>query len=250
MSERSPFRAAAGPDGQDERVARRPVAEQIVRRIATLFESGELAPGDKLPPERRLAEVFGVSRGSVREAIKSLVEAGLLESRAGSGTYVVADRQDEFAASLLDSLGRSRKKLKEILQVRQILEPQIARLAAQNATPADVVQLRMLLTCQRREIATGGTGRDADSAFHATLARITGNPVLFELVEDIADILAESRSDFLQTEERRIASLAAHERILIAVEKGDPEAAQKCMEEHLRRIEQHFITGAPRVPKT
>ena len=73
-----PARAMGNP-------SRRPVAEHIARRLSELFESGELQPGDRLPPERRLAEVFGVSRGSVREAIKALAEAGVLESRPGSG---------------------------------------------------------------------------------------------------------------------------------------------------------------------
>lgn len=221
--------------------SRRPVAEHIARRLAALFESGELQPGDRLPPERRLAEVFGVSRGSVREAIKSLAEAGVLESRPGSGTYVVAGRQEELAASLISFIGAGRRKLREIIQVRMILEPEIARLAAQNATPADVAQLRMLLACQRREIAAGASGRDEDSAFHATLARISGNRVLFDLVEGIADIIAESRADYLQNDERRMASLAAHERILAAVQTGNGDEACAAMRNHLSRIERHFL---------
>lgn len=222
---------------------RRPVADHIARRLAELFESGELKSGDRLPPERRLAEVFGVSRGSVREAIRALAEAGVLESRAGSGTFVVAGRQDELAATLIAFIGDSRRKLREVIEVRQIIEPEIARLAALHAAPADVAQLRLLLACQRREIASGGSGRDEDSAFHATLARISGNSVLFDLVEGIADIIAESRADYLLTEERRMASLTAHESILAAVESGDADAARRAMADHLRRLEQHFLAA-------
>lgn len=226
-----------------EKPPRRPVADHIARRLAELFESGELKSGDRLPPERRLAEVFGVSRGSVREAIRALAEAGVLESRAGSGTFVMAGRQEELAATLIAFIGDGRRKLREVIEVRQIIEPEIARLAALHASPADVAQLRLLLACQRQEIAAGGTGRDEDSAFHATLARISGNSVLFDLVEGIADIIAESRADYLLTEERRIASLTAHETILTAVESGDGDAARKAMADHLRRLEQHFLAA-------
>ena len=241
-----PYATASRPSllaRSGEKPPRRPVADHIARRLAELFESGELKSGDRLPPERRLAEVFGVSRGSVREAIRALAEAGVLESRAGSGTFVVAGRQEELTATLIAFIGDGRRKLREIIEVRLIIEPEIARLAAQHAAPADVAQLRLLLACQRREIATGGSGRDEDSAFHATLARISGNSVLFELVEGIADIIAESRADYLQSEERRMASLTAHEHILAAVESGDGDAARRAMADHLRRLEQHFLAA-------
>jgi len=224
--------------------ARRPVAEHIAQRLADLFASGELKSGDRLPPERRLAEVFGVSRGSVREAIRALAEAGVLESRPGSGTYVVLGRQEELTASLIAFIGDVRRKLRDVIEVRQIIEPEIARLAAEHASPADIAQLRLLLACQRREIAAGGTGRDEDGAFHASLARISGNQVLFDLVEGIADIIAESRADYLQNEERRMTSYAAHERILAAVESGDGDAACRAMRDHLSSLKQHFLGAA------
>lgn len=243
------MKQAPGDTGQEAAGAgqresgRRPVTEQITARLTALLDSGELAAGDRLPPERRLAEAFGVSRGTVREAIKALTEAGVLESRGGSGTYVISGRRDELLSVLLDSLDRSRRRLAEVMDVRLILEPRIAELAARRATPADVAQLRMLLICQRREIVAGGMGREADSAFHAALARIAGNSVLLDLVEGIADILSESRADYLHSEEHRMASLVAHERILEAVARGDGISADQAMRDHLHRMEEHFRSG-------
>lgn len=92
------------------------------------------------------------------------------------------------------------RTLAEILQVRLLLEPPMAEMAARRAGPADLAELRMLLLCQRREVATGGTGRDADSAFHACLARVAGNSLLLGLVEGLAGRLAHMEPQFLAPE--------------------------------------------------
>ncbi len=134
------------------------------------------------------------------------------------------------------------RTLAEILQVRLLLEPPIAELAARRAGPADLAELRMLLLCQRRDIAAGGTGRDADSAFHACLARVAGNSLLLGLVEGLALRLAQTREAFLRLDEvNRMTSLVAHEAVLEAVERRDPRAAARAMREHLARMEPAFL---------
>lgn len=135
------------------------------------------------------------------------------------------------------------RTLAEILQVRLLLEPCIAELAALRAKPADRAELRMLLHCQRRDIASGGTGRDADSAFHACLARVAGNSLLLGLVEGLAGRLAQTREAFLRLNEiNRMSSLVDHEAVLEAVEQGDAQAARRAMRGHLARMEPAFLS--------
>ncbi|NJB68143.1 GntR family transcriptional repressor for pyruvate dehydrogenase complex [Desulfobaculum xiamenense] len=219
-----------------EAVSRASVYEAIVERISGLLASGELAPGDRLPPERRLAEVFGVSRSSVREAIRVLSEQGVLESRPGSGTYVAHNRRGEFIAGLADSIAAGRRRLREMLEVRLLLEPHMAGMAARNATGDDVAALRDILDAQRAEVATGGTGGSSDALFHERLSRMCGNALLAELTDRMRDVLDEVRDDGLVTAERSEASLAAHGRILDAVESGDVQGAQSAMRGHLERV--------------
>lgn len=134
------------------------------------------------------------------------------------------------------------RALAEILQVRLLLEPPMAEMAARRAGPADLAELRMLLLCQRRDIAAGGTGRDADSAFHACLARVAGNALLLGLVEGLAGRLAQTREAYLQRNEtNRMASLVAHEAVLAAVEQGDARAARRAMRAHLAHMEPQFL---------
>ena len=134
------------------------------------------------------------------------------------------------------------RTLAEILQVRLLLEPPMAEMAARRAGPADLAELRMLLLCQRREVATGGTGRDADSAFHACLARVAGNSLLLGLVEGLAGRLAQTREAYLKRNEtNRMASLVAHEAVLAAVEQGDAAAAGRAMRAHLAHMEPQFL---------
>lgn len=217
-------------------VSRSAVYEQIVERINALLASGELSPGDRLPPERRLAEVFGVSRNSVREAIRVLSQRGILESRPGSGTYVADESPSELVAGLADSMAEGRRRLREVIEVRLILEPRIAAMAARQAGAGDMTALRDILEAQRREIDAGGTGGRFDEAFHAWLAAMCRNVMLKELVERMHGLLGECRDEELVSLPRRKASLAAHEAILKAVAAGDSERAERLMYGHVLRI--------------
>lgn len=205
---------------------------------------GLLLADGRLPPERRLAEALGVSRFALRAALAALAGAGFLHSPPGGGAVLSPEGRDRAAEVFLEGLARGRRELVEILDVRRILEPSIAEMAARKAAPADLAQLRMLLACQRREVASGGTGRDADAAFHACLARIAGNSLLLGMVEDIAGRLAETREAFLlERETHRMAALVAHETVLAAVAAGDAPAAARAMRDHLDRMTPAF-TGS------
>ncbi|TVM35053.1 FadR/GntR family transcriptional regulator [Oceanidesulfovibrio marinus] len=212
------------------------VSAEVARRIRVMLASGELAPGDRLPAERRLAEAFGVSRNSVREAIRVLTNQGLIISKVGSGTYVADVQGEEFAAALAGVVALERKRLSDIFQVRLFLEPQIAALAAQNRTEEELAELETLLESQRQAIAATGDGHAEDQAFHARLAAMTDNAVVERLAATISDIVGESRAEGLQSRERQSASVLAHEHILKALHEGDAEAAEKAMRDHLESI--------------
>lgn len=212
------------------------VSAEVAARIRTMLASGELTPGDRLPAERRLAEAFGVSRNSVREAIRVLTNQGLIVSKVGSGTYVADVKGEEFAAALAGVVALGRKRLADIFQVRLLLEPQIARLAATNRTSEDLAELATILQAQRKAVAEDRDGHAEDHAFHARLAAMTGNTVIERLTSSLADVLRESRSDGLQPLERRTASVQAHELILKALHEGNAAMAEQAMRDHLESI--------------
>jgi GntR family transcriptional repressor for pyruvate dehydrogenase complex len=211
--------------------------EEIVSQIQQLIETGELHSGDRLPPERKLAEMFKVSRNSVREAIKALEEKQILKSRPGDGTYVIVENEAAIIAPLAYALQLETTKMREIFQFRRMVEPQIANLAAENASQEDIDSLKVILFDQERQIASGDNSKELDRAFHLRLARATGNSVLYKIVNILSDILEESREELYQSKKRRIVSYKAHLKIVEAIEKNDPELAWQEMDHHLTGIE-------------
>ncbi|WP_027185474.1 FadR/GntR family transcriptional regulator [Desulfovibrio inopinatus] len=215
---------------------RRGVAEQVEQCILDLVNTGRLHPGDRLPSERRLAEMLGVSRGTVRHALKNLEKTDVLVIRPGSGAFVASGEDEAKVDALMASVARGRNTLREVMEVRSLLEPHIAEMAASKAEPADVAGLVRILQSQKRALEAGRTGRHEDSAFHAALVRLANNAVLTELVEGITHILEESRSPHLQSAMRKNASVKYHEMIVEAISKGDPEAARKAMINHMDHL--------------
>lgn len=211
--------------------------QEIVSQIQRLIETGELHSGDRLPPERKLAELFTVSRNSVREAIKALEEKQILESRPGDGTYVLVENKAAVIEQLAYFLQLEKAKLGEIFQFRRMIEPQIACLAAENAAPEDIDSLKVILFDQERQIKSGANTKELDRAFHLVLARASGNSILYKIVNLLNDILEESREELYQSEKRRNISFQAHLNIVEAIEKKDPKLAWQEMDQHLTGIE-------------
>jgi GntR family transcriptional repressor for pyruvate dehydrogenase complex len=221
-------------------VPRRRLYEEIVAQIKSLIDDGGLQPGDQLPPERKLAEAFNVSRHSVREAIRSLERDNVLLSRPGSGTFVMVGSSQAVVDYLARAVLKEKDKLAEIFQFREMLEPQIAALAAENATPGDVTQLEELLD-QQKQANSRQILIQLDSEFHLTLARCTGNEVLSSVVERINDILSQTRLEALQSPTRNESSLMWHERIVRAIAEHNPEKAADAMTNHLKLIKEMVL---------
>jgi len=208
------------------------VARQLERRIIE-----ELKPGDLLPPERELVQMLGVSRGSVRDAIRSLESMGLLEPRQGIGT-VVRDPAARPGNSLAVALLEQQKTVGELVEVRQMIEPPLAARAALHATPDELTEMERILVRQEAKIRRGELAVDEDSEFHYSIAVASDNGVILKVVDILMDLLRKTRERSLQVEGRQEKSLAGHRHILAALKCGDAAAAEAAMRRHLQEIEQ------------
>ncbi len=207
------------------------VAKQLERRIRE-----DLKPGDLLPPERELVQMLGVSRGSVRDAIRSLELMGLLEPRQGIGTVVCRPGATPFnplANALLDK----RKMVAELLDVRKMIEPPLAARAALHATSDEISEMQAILVRHETKVRGGELGIEEDSEFHYCIALASGNSVVLKVVDVLMDLLRETRERSLQVEGRQEKSLAGHRRILTALKQGDATAAEAAMRQHLQEVE-------------
>ena len=215
--------------------------EQIVVQIQALIDDGRLKQGDQLPPERELAMIFGVSRHSVREAIRTLEQKKVLKSLPGSGTYILPDDESVVVDFLSAAINKEKNTLDEIFQFRELLEPQIAALAARNATQADHERLQDILQRQRNE-TNSDAAKDLDQDFHLALAKATGNAVLFQIVELMGHIFSKSRHEYYQSTHRNRLSIQGHQKIIAAILEANTQAATNSMTAHLREIRELVLS--------
>lgn len=213
------------------------VYENIAQQIQRLIRDGLLKPGDKLPPERELVEMFQVSRSSVRDAIRALELMGLVEPRQGEGTVVLDPSNNSLINPLAAALLLERELVSELLEFRGMIEPSLARRAATHATPEDVTHLKDILHRQGEKVGRGELAIEEDSEFHYAIAHIAKNSVVLKVLDSFMDLLRESRKQTLQVEGRLKKSLTGHQQILQAIERHDPSTAETAMRRHLEEIE-------------
>ncbi len=212
------------------------LAEEIADRIRRLILDGTLPADQPLPGERQLAVRFGVSRGSVRDALRVLETIGLIESRHGQGTFpreLDVERLVVPLASVLSYRGDLRD---ELIDVRRMFEPAVARVAAARITDDNVAELQHLIDVQRRKLKTGASAIAEDTEFHAALARATRNRVVVRIMETLNDLLIESRKQALKEKGRPARSLAGHEAVVAALRRRDPDGAADAMRSHIDQI--------------
>lgn len=224
-------------------VKKKRIHEEIVAQIREELADGRLQPGDRLPAERELAERFQVSRASVREAIRALESMGLVTIKTGDGTYV-ATGSEVLLSPLVSIILQQKDVLLDIFEARKVIEPEIAALAAKRASPEEIQHLGEVLEEQARQIAQGGTGVEADTAFHSLLTQSTKNKVFLRLNDAIVDSLRETRERSLQIHGRPARSLAGHQEILKAIRAKDAAGAKQAMRQHLTAIEQNVLKPA------
>lgn len=213
------------------------VFEDVARQIQRLIVDGVLKPGELLPPERQLAEQFGVSRTSVRDAIRALELTGLVVARHGEGNVVADVSADTLVAPIATLLLRKRKLVAELLDVRRMLEPALAARAAVHASDEEIAHLEEILRRQREKTLRGESTVEEDSEFHYSIALAARNSVVRTLLDVLMDLLRETRARSLQVPGRLERSLAGHRRVLDAIKRRDAEAAERAVRQHLDEIE-------------
>ena len=219
------------------------IYEEIVRQVKALIAEGRLKSGDRLPPERDLAEQFKVSRTSVREALRTLESLGLIEIRPGEGTFVREVSVESLIEPLAQVILSQREAVLELFEARRLLEPAIAALAARRATQDEIHEMERILEDQAKAVAAGLTGLAQDAAFHAAIAASARNRAITRIVNALLDLLAQSREESLQTPGRPTRSHKDHLRILGAIRRRDEAGAHRAMRNHLIAVEA-LVRGA------
>jgi GntR family transcriptional regulator, transcriptional repressor for pyruvate dehydrogenase complex len=212
------------------------VYEGVARQIERLILK-KLQPGDKLPSERELAETIGVSRSSIRDAIRSLELMGMVEPRQGAGTIVREISSDSLVNPLANALKRKEELIGELLDFRKMLEPPLAARAATRASSDEISEMQEILERQEQKLRGGDSTIAEDSEFHYAIALASGNSVVLKVLDTLMDLLRDLRKRSLQVEGRQQKSLAGHRRILLAIERHDARAARAAMWQHIKEIE-------------
>ncbi len=215
------------------------VAEQILEAI----RRGDYGVGEKLPPEREIAEQMDVSRPCVREALSALQLVGIVESRAGDGTYVLrapsGQEEEDLALTLL------KESPIEALEARRIFEQGIVRLAVEKMTPQALAEIRSALERMRQAAQTKDYDAYAqdNQDFHQAIARATGNIFIEKAILPLLEVMKQQLARELRGEYYRadrglfLRSFELHEKIFLALQAGDAEAAAAAMDRHFRVIE-------------
>jgi GntR family transcriptional repressor for pyruvate dehydrogenase complex len=219
--------------------------EAIVLQLQTLMERELLRPGDRLPTERDLAKRFGVSRVTLRQALSVLQAKELIDSRIGDGTF--ASARPFTVTALASILHGPRGSLAEQLELRRLIEPQVARLAAERATTDAVNELEEHLGVQEGQMREGVPFIDEDSAFHMVIARASGNMLLVKMIESIHVLLRDSREQSLRAPGGMERSLRGHRRILDAIKAHDGSAAEEATLHHTHDVEELIILSSEAV---
>lgn len=217
-------------------ITRRALHEQVAESLRDLIVEGKIQRGDALPPERALAKQFGVSRATVREALRALQMWGLVEARQGGGNYICVPSIEHITTPLATILQHNRQLRDELMDARLIFEPAVCWLAAQRRTESDLNVIEAILTRQRRRVEQGELAVEEDTAFHLALAEATHNQVVPRLIATINDLLLESRLRSLRTPDRPRRSLEGHLCIAAALRAGDADAARQAMHDHVTEI--------------
>ena len=230
--------ASGGKASVIEPIKKTRVAEEVADRIRTLILDGTFPQGQPLPSERVLTEQFGVSRGSIRDALRMLETIGLIETQHGRGTFPRELTVDRLVAPLASMMTFQHDLQDELLDVRRMFEPAVARVAAARATDEDFADLQRIIEAQQRKLKKGQSAIVEDTEFHAALARSTRNRVVVSLMATLNDLLVESRKLTLKQKGRPAKSIEGHEAVVAALRRRDAEGAASAMYTHIDQIAQ------------
>lgn len=225
-------------------IERRSIWQDVAGQISRMIEASRFAAGEKLPSEREMCAQFGISRISLREALRALERQGYIDVQAGRGAYVrsPAERSQHV---LQTWIGMADDNVGMVFELRKLFEPNLAALAARSIDGENVVRLRQAVEDLRRNLDDPGKAIVADADFHRVLGESTGNPLIESLVHFVMTATGTERSVTLKSLEGVKQALLGHERILDRIEARDEAGARVAMEDHLADAVR-FAGGADR----
>ena len=223
---------------------------EIVNQIIENIQSGELKRGETLPAERTMAQIMGVSRPVVREALRSLEFLGVIKTVRGGKNYVSENLEDCLVGPLSILFRLSHGSVHQAQQLRSALERKAAFLAAQNCTPLDAAELHLIIA--KLDAAQDEKTRgDLDRDLHAKIGKIAGNPLIFSVMDASAQITESIISGirgYMMQKNHSAAEVDDQHRMLVEAIAGHREQeAQQCMEEHMKTIEKYILEIAKTV---
>ena len=219
-------------------------SSSVADQIKEMILQGHLQPGDRLPSERDFAETFGVSRATIREALRSLSAIGMISIRQGDGSFVEQFKIEGLLEPLatLFQLDGAEDELESFSEVREILEVEMVALAAERASETDIENINRALEAMVEEVRSGGIGDVADADFHLAIAKSCKNPLLVKLMEVVANLMKctyqASRKQLFLDQKSLAESYNTHQDVLKAIETRNPKEAKKRMRNHLRQVNQ------------
>lgn len=214
------------------------IYEEIMEQLKDMISRGELRHGQKLPSERELAESLGVSRASVREALTALEAIGILDIRPGEGTFVRETSVSATFAPLAMVLEMEQNSMSQLMEVRRVLETEIAALAVQRATEEDLINIETNLN-HMKTARTISEAVEADLMFHFAIAEATHNSILLRIMNTVADLMHNTfriqREELFAAKGQEIIS--EHEAIYQAIQDRSLETAKLKMLQHIDNIQ-------------
>jgi GntR family transcriptional repressor for pyruvate dehydrogenase complex len=217
-------------------ISRKKTYELVAERLVAEIGERRLRPGDTLPTERQLTQQYRVGRSSIREALRMLESQGLIESR-GSGMFVVAEFRNPLNQSLSLLLSLDASNLRELYEMRMLIEGELAALAADRRTDADLGRMLSALQEMRDGLGSEQHYIDADVRFHLAIADATKNRLALHMMQALRELFHRALSPVYHIPGSPETSLGQHQQILDAIAAGRPQEARQRMHEHLVRVE-------------
>lgn len=230
--------------GEDEmEISKKKIYEEVVEAVIKNIQEGIWSPGDKLPAIATLAVEYGVSQASIREALNSLKVMGIVEVKHGQGTYIKSGDTInlEFKVEVL-----TKEDIKNLLEVRRIVEIGCVGLAAERITEAELKHLSRAMEDMHTAVHYNALGEQADYEFHVTIAKASSNPMLASLLENISEIMIEgmreTRRIWLYNREETVQNIYdQHSSIFHALKDGNSRHAEQAMRAHLDSVEKTLL---------
>jgi GntR family transcriptional repressor for pyruvate dehydrogenase complex len=222
------------------------VYTKVMSEIKSAIMHGLLKPGDKLPSERNLAEMLGVSRTSLREALKLLAAGGFVNIKHGQGVFITENDHESYLHKIFAESLATRDDLAGLFEIRKVLETQSAAWVAERAADEQILRMARLISTTKEKIAASpqlGVSLlvEQDSRFHLLLAEATGNKVMLQVMGNLLDLLTEVRGRSMAVKGRQLKSLHEHELIVNALIIRDKDSARQAMLDHLANVEADIL---------